>query len=58
MRDLAPYLFVAFVALLAGAALLHSCAQAEECQRRGGHVVTVYKSWLCVDADGRIVEDL
>lgn len=54
MTYVAAVLFVMFI----GGWLFHDCAQQDECRARGGHVHPVYKSWICVDAEGRIVEDL
>jgi Ni,Fe-hydrogenase I cytochrome b subunit len=28
----------------------------DRCQRKGGHLVSVYKGWICVSADGRVIE--
>jgi hypothetical protein len=28
----------------------------DRCEAKGGHLVAVYKSWICVSADGRVLE--
>lgn len=30
--------------------------QALECERRGGHIKSIYKGRLCLTADGRVIE--
>lgn len=40
---------VAFYAAVAGWA-------DHRCERAGGHNVSVYKGWICVSDDGRVIE--
>jgi hypothetical protein len=56
MRDpLWPILgFVLFFFLVCGV-LVHDCNRREECVQSGGHVIPLYKGWVCVDHDGRMI---
>lgn len=44
-----------FVCVLVAYFYVVSNAHAE-CEARGGHTVALYKDWICVSADGRILQ--
>jgi hypothetical protein len=47
---------VAFVVVMLILCVQQSYAYKRECERRGGHTRALYKSTICIGADGGIVE--
>jgi hypothetical protein len=50
------FVLIAFVIVMLIFFARVSCAYRRECERRGGHTHALYKSTICIGADGRIVE--
>lgn len=47
---------IAFFVVLIGLVCWCNNEDSKECAAKGGHIVSVYKSSLCVSRDGRIIE--